>query len=60
MCLGRLLRQDDVTLIQDLIGLAIIRMLAMAMYEMARSKSDTVQTTLASLAIAECTPPAAR
>lgn len=55
MRLGRLLRQDDVTLIQELIGVALIRMSATAMYEMARAKRDTVETTLASLAIADAT-----
>jgi len=54
MRLGRLLRQDDVTLIQDLIAIALVRMAANAMYDLARSRSDTLQTTLASLVVGEC------
>jgi hypothetical protein len=47
--LGRLLRQDDVTLIQDLIGIACIRMGAEALYEQARSRGDAA--TMAAIAI---------
>ena len=38
--LGRLLRQDDATLIQDLIAIACIRMGTTAIYELARSRGD--------------------
>jgi hypothetical protein len=48
--LGRLLRQDDVTLLQDLVGIALIRMGAAALYDSARREQDTTMTTLTALA----------
>jgi len=38
--IGRLIRQDDVTLMQDLVGIACIRMGANALYEEARRTED--------------------
>lgn len=49
--LGRLLRQDDVTLIQDLIGVALIRLGATALYDVARREQDGAATTLNALVI---------
>ena len=48
--LGRLLRQDDVLLLQDLIGTALIRIGMVALYEEARREGDTSMTTITALA----------
>ena len=48
---GRLLRQDDVTVIQDLIGLACIRIGAQGLYDLA-SRSGDLQPMLAASVIA--------
>lgn len=49
--LGRLVRQDDVTLIQDLIGIALIRMGAEAIYEVAREQGDAKAMLICALAM---------
>jgi hypothetical protein len=48
--LGRLLRQDDVLLIQDLVGTALIHIGTVALYEEAKHENDTTMTTLTALA----------
>ncbi|MCP4898133.1 MAG: hypothetical protein GY906_14265 [bacterium] len=53
--LGRLLLQDDVTLMQDLVGMALIRMGAEAIYDEARSQGNGAMTTLAALAALDIT-----
>jgi len=54
--LGRLLRQDDATVINDLVGLATIRMGAEAIYERAR-KDGRLDLALAAAIIAGEAPP---
>ncbi|MBW3672162.1 MAG: hypothetical protein KY432_10895 [Acidobacteria bacterium] len=49
--LGRLVRQDDVTLIQDLIGIALIRLGSEAIYELAREQGDAEAMLIAGLAM---------
>jgi hypothetical protein len=51
--LGRLLRQDDATLIQDLVAIALIRMGTEAIYEQARSRGDAATMTLAAIVLAD-------
>jgi hypothetical protein len=51
--LGRLLRQDDVTLIQDLVAIACIRLGAEAMYELAREQGDAATMVATSLVLAD-------
>ena len=51
--LGRLLRQDDVTLIQDLVAIACIRIGAEAMYELAREEGDAATMVATSLVLAD-------
>ncbi|NIM00167.1 MAG: hypothetical protein GTN89_04550 [Acidobacteria bacterium] len=51
--LGRLLRQDDVTLIQDLVAIACIRIGAEAMYELAREEGDAATMLATSLVLAD-------
>lgn len=50
---GRLLRQDDVTVIQDLIGLAVIRQGAQAMYDLASRRGDTKLMLAAAIVVGE-------
>jgi hypothetical protein len=50
---GRLLRQDDVTIIQDLIGLACIRMGVDTLYDLARRRGDRELALAAALASGE-------
>lgn len=50
---GRLLRQDDVTVIQDLIGLAVIRQGAQAMYDLASRRDDTKLMLAAAIVVGE-------
>ena len=51
--LGRLLRQDDVTLIQDLVAIACIRIGAEALYELARDQDDAATMLVSSLVMAD-------
>lgn len=51
--LGRLLRQDDVTLIQDLVAIACIRLGAEALYELAREEDDAATMVATSLVLAD-------
>jgi hypothetical protein len=51
--MGRLLRQDDVTLIQDLIAIACIRMGAEAIYERARSRDDAATMAATAIVLAD-------
>jgi hypothetical protein len=51
--LGRLLRQDDVTLIQDLVAIAAIRIGAEALYLHARGEGDAATMLVASLVLAD-------
>lgn len=51
--LGRLARQESVTMIQDLIGLALIKMGTSGLYGIARSEGDAATMTVAALAYAE-------
>jgi hypothetical protein len=54
--LGRLLRQDDAVLINDLVGLACIRIGAEAIYDRAR-KDGKLELALAAAAVAAEAPP---
>lgn len=51
--LGRLLRQDDVTIIQDLVAIAVIRIGAEALYEQARDLEDTATMLVTSMVLAD-------
>jgi len=51
--LGRLLRQDDVTIIQDLVAIACIRIGAEAMYELARDQGDGATMVVATLVLTD-------
>ena len=51
--LGRLLRQDDVTLIQDLVAIACIRLGGEALYEQARQEGDAVTMVATALVLAD-------
>jgi len=51
--LGRLLRQDDVTVIQDLVAVACIRLGAEAIYELAREGGDATTMLIASRVLAD-------
>ena len=51
--LGRLLRQDDVTVIQDLVAIANIRIGAQALYELARREGDAGTMVVAALTMAD-------
>jgi hypothetical protein len=51
--LGRLLRQDDVTIIQDLVAIACIRLGAEALYEQARQEGDAATMAATSLVLAD-------
>lgn len=53
---GRLLRQDDVTIIQDLIGLACIRMGAKTLYDVAARRGDTATMLAAAIVNGEHGP----
>jgi len=54
--LGRLLRQEDVTIIADLVGLACIRLGAEAIYRSARDQEDVELALLASVVLGEVAP----
>ncbi len=54
--LGRLLRQEDVTIIADLVGLACIRIGAEAIYQMARDGGDLDLALLTSVVLGEVAP----
>ncbi len=54
--LGRLLRQDDLVLLNDLIGLECIHVGARGMYELAVSKGDLELAVLAAFVIGEVAP----
>jgi hypothetical protein len=51
--LGRLLRQDDLTLIQDLVAIACIRIGVEALYDHARSEGDAATMTATALVLAD-------
>ncbi len=51
--LGRLLRQDDVTIIQDLVAIANIRIGAQALYELARREGDAETMVVTALVLAD-------
>ena len=51
--LGRLLRQDDVTIIQDLVAIAAIRIGAEALYEFAREQGDGATMVVATLVLTD-------
>jgi hypothetical protein len=51
--LGRLLLQDDVTIIQDLVAMACIRMGAEALYEQARREGDAAMMLATALVLAD-------
>jgi hypothetical protein len=51
--LGRLLRQDDVTIIQDLVAIACIGLGAQAFYDLAREEGDTATMLVATLVLAD-------
>lgn len=51
--LGRLLRQDDVSIIQDLVAIACIRIGAEAMYDLARDEGDAATMLVSSLVMAD-------
>jgi len=51
--LGRLMRQDDVTLIHDFIAIALIRMGAESLYEQAREEGDAVTMVAAALTLSD-------
>jgi hypothetical protein len=51
--LGRLLRQDDVTVIQDLVAIADIRIGAEALYELSRNEGDAGTMVVAALTLAD-------
>ncbi len=54
--LGRLLRQEDVTIISDLVGLACIHIGARGMYDIALRAGDLEMALLASVVIGEVAP----
>ncbi len=54
--LGRLLRQEDVTIIADLVGLACIRIGAEATYRSARDEGNLQAALLASVVLGEVAP----
>lgn len=54
--LGRLLRQEDAVLINDLVGLACIHLGARGMYEIAQRTGDDELALLASVVIGEVAP----
>lgn len=54
--LGRLLRQDDVTVINDLVGLACIHLGTRGVYRIAQRQDDTELALLASVVIGEVAP----
>jgi hypothetical protein len=54
--LGRLLRQEDVVLINDLVGLACIRIGAEAIYDRARQEGKTELALLAAVVAGEAPP----
>jgi hypothetical protein len=54
--LGRLLRQEDVVIITDLVGLACIRMGAQGIYDIAIREGDLDLAVLASIVIGEVAP----
>lgn len=54
--LGRLLRQEDVTVIQDLVGLACIRIGIEAIYNRARFAGDANIALVAAVAFSEAAP----
>jgi len=54
--LGRLLRQEDVTVIADLVGLACIHIGARGVYEIAQHTRDTDLALLASVVVGEVAP----
>jgi hypothetical protein len=54
--LGRLVRQDNVTLIADLVGLACIRVGVEGIYETAAKQGDARLALLASVALSEVAP----
>lgn len=53
--LGRLMLQDDLIMLQDLIGIALVRIGCDALYDSARQRGDATETTLAALAIYDAT-----
>jgi hypothetical protein len=54
--LGRLLRQEDAVLINDLVGLACIHLGARGIYQIAQRTGDDEQALLASVVIGEVAP----
>ena len=54
--LGRLLRQDDVVIINDLVGLACIHIGARGVYRIAQREGDTGLALLAAIVIGEVAP----
>lgn len=54
--LGRLLRQEDATIIADLVGLACIRVGAQGVYDVARRSGDAPLALLASVVLGEHAP----
>lgn len=54
--LGRLLRQDDVTVIQDLVGLACIRVGAHGLYELATRRGDAPLALASAIVLGEHGP----
>jgi hypothetical protein len=54
--LGRLLRQDDESVIQDLIGLACIRLGAQALYDVAVHRGDRDLALAAAIVLGEQAP----
>ncbi len=53
---GRLLRQEDTTLIQDLVGLNCVRLGAQALYDVARARGDQVTALAAAIVLGEHAP----
>lgn len=53
--LGRLLLQDDVIFIQNLIGVALVRNGAEAIFDHARARDDGANAALAALVLQDCT-----
>jgi len=51
--LGRMLRQDDVTIMQDLVAIAVIRIGAEALYELAREEGDAATMVVTALVMAD-------
>jgi len=54
--LGRLLRQDDMTIIQDLVGLACIQIGARGIYDLAIRQGDLETALVASIVVGESAP----